>query len=276
MSPWIIDATVLLLTVLYALLTDNAARRYLGGKSRFDAIARPLLVGTVSLHLFALLLRGFETRTCPVVTRWEALSFVAFAMAAIYLTLEIRRKIRTTAVFVLGFAALMQFLSAIFILGGGPIEPSGSPDLAASLHAFAAMIGLSGVAVAGIFGLLYLRLHRKIQKSDYGPFYERMPSLEDLGDLNGSAAALGFFSLTITVAIGMSSMFTRGDEPMQVELHLFPIILTIALWLLLGVCSIGHRLGKFGGVRLAWSTTVAFGAACGLLLSLGPQGVHGS
>ena len=97
-----------------------------------------------------------------------------------------------------------------------------------------------------------------------------------LNQENGSAAALGFFSLTITVAIGMSSMFTRGDEPMQVELHLFPIILTIALWLLLGVCSIGHRLGKFGGVRLAWSTTVAFGAACGLLLSLGPQGVHGS
>ncbi len=276
MSPLIIDATVLLLTVLYALLTDNAARRYLAGKSRFDALARPLLIGTVSLHLFALLLRGFETRTCPVLTRWEALSFVAFAMTAIYLALEVRRKIRVTAVFVLGFAAAMQFLSAIFILGGGPAEPTGSPDLASSFHAFAAMIGLSGVAVAGIFGLLYVRLHQKIRRSKFGPFYQRMPSLEELGDLNASAAALGFLALSVTVGIGLSSMFTHGDEPRAVELPWFPIALTMALWLLLGVCSLGHRFGKLGGARLAWATVVAFAAACGLLVSLGPQGVHGT
>ena len=51
MTTLITDATVLLLTVLYALITDAAARRYLGGRSRFDALARPLLVAVGDPHV---------------------------------------------------------------------------------------------------------------------------------------------------------------------------------------------------------------------------------
>ena len=276
MASELTNAVVLLLTVLYALLTDHSARIYLTGKSRFENYARPVLVGTVSLHLFALVLRGIETGTCPVLTRWEALSFIAFCVAAIYLVLELRRKIRVTAVFILGLAALLQFCSAVFVLSQEPVEGLGSPNLSESFHAFAAMLGISGVAVAGMYGFLYLRLDRTIRRGQYASnFFKRMPSLEDLGDLTGSAARLAFLSLSVTVGLGIWNWLARDPNEELIALPLLPIITTLALWALLGFCAIGHRLGKFGGVRLAWCTLCAFAAALGLLVSLGPQGVHG-
>ena len=137
------------------------------------------------------------------------------------------------------------------------------------------LLGISGVAVAGIYGVLYVRLHRVIRTGDYGLFFQRMPSLEDLGDLNASASAIGFFSLTVTVGIGAWGAMTGRAAANEVALPLFPIATTIALWLLLGVCAVGHRIGKLGGVRLAWCTVVALSGALGLLIAVGSQGVHG-
>ncbi len=275
MSPTLIDAIVLLLTVLYALLTEAAARRYFVGRSRIDGSWTPLLIGVVSLHFLALLLRGLETRSCPVLTQWEALSFFAFSVAAIYLVLELRRKIRVTAFFVLSIAMFTQFLSAVFIIGDSAQQGSGSPDFGASLHAFAALFGLSGVVVAGTFGALYIHLHRKIQSGSHGLFYNRMPSLEELSDLNASAAAVAFLALSVTVGIGGYSYFSVDPSELTVALPIGPIALTVGLWLLLGVCAVGHRLDRFGGVRLAGCTVIALLAAFGLLFSIGQQGVHG-
>jgi HemX protein len=275
MTSTLTNATVLLLTVLYALLTEAAARRFFGGRSRFDKFARPLLIGTVALHLVALGLRGAETHTCPVLTRWEAYSFVAFAMAAIHFSLDLRRGQSRTAVFVLGSAAAMQFLSAIFILGGAAQESATAPDFAASLHAFAALLGISGVVVAGIHGILYVLLDRSIRGGRYGSFYQRMPSLEDLADRNASAAATGFLSLSVTVGIGAWGAAAGAATEQGIDLPFIPIALTILVWALLGFCSIGHLVHRFGGVRLAWCTVAGLGAACVLLVSVGSRGVHG-
>ncbi len=275
MTSTLTDATVLLLTVLYALLADGAARRFLGGRSRLDALARPLLIGTVSLHLVVLALRGIETGVCPVLARWEAYSFVAFAMAAIHLFIDLRRGPSRTGVFVLGFVAAMQFLSAVFILGGTPEGPTGAPNSVGSLHAFAALLGISGVAVAGILGVLYVLLDRSIRRGHYGTFYQRMPSLEDLADRTASAAATGFAALTVTVGIGVWGITAGVAAEREIALPWVPITLTLAVWVLFGICGVGHRFRRFGGVRLAWCTVVGFIAVCGLLLFLGARGVHG-
>jgi len=276
MSPLLFAAAILVLTVLSALLTQHAARRYLSGSSGLERLSRSPLLLTVLLHLSALILRGVETGTCPVLSRWEALSFVAFCMAAIELTLELRRGIRVTGVFVLAPAAVLQLLSAVFLIGRDPAPPSGAPDLAGSLHAFAALLGISGVVVAGIYGALYLGLHRKIRAGDYGGFFRRMPSLEELGELNATAAGLGFLSLCVTVGIGLYGWSTRASDPESISLLAFPVGVTLLLWALLGVCSVGHRIGRFGGARLAGTTIVALLAALLLLTLLGPKGVHGA
>jgi ABC-type uncharacterized transport system permease subunit len=229
----------------------------------------------VLLHLVALLLRGIETRTCPVVARWEAYSFVALAMAAIHLALDLRRGASRTGVFVLGTAAAMQFLSAIFIVGSGADAPAGAPDAAASLHAFAALLGISGVAVAGIHGALYLLLDRAIRRGRYGSFFQRMPSLEELADRTASAAAIGFLALTVTVGIGAWGVASGAATEHQIALPWLPIGLTVLAWALLGVCCLAHRLRRFGGVRLAWCTVLCLAAVCGVLISVGSRGVHG-
>jgi ABC-type uncharacterized transport system permease subunit len=275
MPSTLTDATVLLLTVLYALLAEGALRRFLGARSFLDALARPLLVGTVLLHLAALTLRGVETGTCPVIARWEAYSFVALAMAAIHLALDLRRGASRAGVFVLAAVAAVQFLAAIFILGGGDIAAGGAPDLAGSLHAFAALLGISGVAVAGIHGLLYLLLDRSIRRGHYGTLYQRMPSLEELADRTASAAAFAFAALTVTVGIGAWGIAWGRTEERGIALPFVPIALTLGVWALLGICGLAHRLRRFGGVRLAWCTVACLAAACGLLLSFGARGVHG-
>ncbi|MFQ5653687.1 MAG: hypothetical protein ACE5GW_03020 [Planctomycetota bacterium] len=271
----ILNGTVVLLTVLYTLLLDAYARVFARRGERIRHLVRPLLLGTVALHLLSVLLRGAQLGACPVVSRWEASSLVAFFIALIYLILELRSGERSTGVFVVAGAFLLQLLSAVFLLGpaGDAADP---PGAFSSLHAFSAIVGIAAVAVSGTYGLLYVFLYRAIKVGRFGLFFRRMPSLDTLGQLNQTATALGFLALTVAVGLGFWGMGTAGagDGAAHRGFVALEVLLTITLWLLFGTSLLGRRFFRLGEVRQAFCSVVALALVAALIAGIFMRGFH--
>jgi ABC-type uncharacterized transport system permease subunit len=208
-------------------------------------------VGTVSLHFVSILLRSIQTGACPLAGPAEFLSLVAFSIAVIYFVLELRIHERSTGVFALAPAFLLQLVAAVAILGSA-VRPDSKMGLLRSWHAFAAIVGSSAVALTSVYGLLYLFLYTAIKRGRFGLFYKKMPSLEVLSNLNFLAAVVAFLAISITVGLGYFVPLEARDKGVTF-LHL-EVILAWVLWALYGSCIIARRYLRFGGKRLAYTT----------------------
>lgn len=269
-----INGTLVLLPILYTLLVIAYARVFLGRKNSLLARrARLLLGGTAGLHTFSVVARGFQVGQCPVGSSGEAFSVVALTIVIIYFFIEWRSGDQSTGVFVVSAALPLELIASVSLLEApAPVtgEPMGS---FVSLHAFAALVGLSAIAVAAAYGCLYLFLYWCIKKGRFGLFFNLVAPLETLADLNYRAVRAAFAALTVSVGLGVWSAF-RGDHA---GLFLDPqVLLSTCLWGLYGGCVISKRWLHVGGKRLALATVfgVPLVVAIGLVTWL-QRGFHG-
>lgn len=262
------------LPILYTILVIAYARNFLGALDGFLVRqTRPLLILTVVTHATAVLLRGFEVGQCPVGTAGEALSVVAITISVIYLILEWRCDDRSTGVFVLSAAFALQLIATLAVLDQEPDE-IGKLGSLISVHAFAALVGLSAIAVAAAYGLLYIALYRSIKTGRFGLFFDRVAPLESLADLNYLATRIAWGFLTISLGVGYA---VAARESSWSEYFRDPqVILSSLLWLLYG-SSIACKVWlSIGGPRLAFCTVLGLPllVVIGFVSVLG-RGFHG-
>lgn len=253
------NTTQVILPILYTLLGVAYARIFARGAAGLALLARPLLWGTVLVHLVAIILRSVLAGSCPLGSRPEFLSLVAFAITLIYLILELRIGDRSTGIFAITPAFVLEVIAAISILGTGGI-PESDMGWRDSLHTFAAVVGFSAVAVCSVYGILYLSLYGAIKRGRFGLFYRKMPSLEKLSELNLVAAWVAFLALSVTIALGLwgylsaqgEAFSSRGGEGL-VRLE---ITFTLILWALYGGCLVARIFLSLGNKRLAYTTVL--------------------
>jgi ABC-type transport system involved in cytochrome c biogenesis permease subunit len=234
---------------------------------------RPLLIGTVSLDFASVLLRSIMAGACPLGSRAEFLALVAFAIAVIYLILEVRIGERSTGIFALTPAFLLQVIATVGILQSGN-PPAASMGVLESLHAFATIVGFSAVALCSVYGILYLALYGAIKSGNFGLYYKKMPPLEKLSDLNFVAVWIAFLALTVTIGLGLWGNIASSWQ--AVPLWHPEVILTALLWLLYGSCIAARRFLSLGGRRLAYTTLVGLLLLLGILLGgFFTEGFHG-
>ncbi len=270
-----VNAILVLLPLLYAVLVIAYARIFTRRMGPLAVAARGLLIGTTGLHLLSALLRGIEIGSCPVATPAEFCSLVALSIALIYLALEIRIDDRTTGIFNLLAALLLQFGASVLVLSS---EATSGPALGVmtSLHAATAILGLSAIVVASIYGLLYLGLYAAIKWGRFGLFYERMPSLELLSALNTRAAGVAFLALTLTLICGYSGMGGKPSIVERIGAGSPEVLLTWIAWLLYGSCLAARRVLHVGGKRLAYTTILGLVLVLSILVvALIGEGFHG-
>lgn len=260
------NSALIVLPILYTLLVVAYAHRFLRVDSWLARSSRYWLAVTVTVHLGALIVRGITVGSCPIATQWEATSVMAFSVALIYGIVELRTREATTGVFVLSLAGVSQLTATIFV-AGGPATPGEPLGAFASLHGFAAIFGVSAVAVAGAYGLLYLFLYTAIKRGWYGTFYQRIAPLDRLGELNYWAALVAFVALTLTAGLGY-----WGSAQIEGASHVLGsagVVLGTVLWLVYATAVLGRRVLRLGGKRLAYCTLLGLPVA----LAIGVAGV---
>lgn len=255
-----------LLPVVYALVAAEYARRLVRG----DLRDRPLLLAvgaTASVHLAAVLVRGFVLGHCPCVTGPEIVSMLALSMVVVYLGLEILTKVRSTGFFILAIVFLLQFFATAL---GTDVRTAEIPDALrtwqSSLHANLAVLGYAGFGIAAAHGLVYLVLYRSIRGHRYGPIFQKLPSLDVLDRLLGASTLVGLIFFTGAIATGAWNA-RRLDRPP------WPAVTACLTWLIFVALVWLRRKSRWKGRRSAWLALAGLAFAClGLLIS---ETLHG-
>ena len=228
-------------------------------KKTLERVATPLTWGVVLIHAAYLMLETLAFRHVPVANTWESLSFIAFAVALIYLVLEWRQAERSTGVFVVTVALLLQTLSSAFITHTQDVPEILRSSMFA-VHVTAALLGYVGLAISAIYGAMYLLQYRQLKQQNVGMLFQRLPNLETLSRLNIGALGLGWIGLTLAIVAGMAWATT-----LQISGHLEgsyltdpKFLLTVGLWALYGLCLGGRYVLRWANRTLATVSIVGF------------------
>jgi ABC-type uncharacterized transport system permease subunit len=270
----LVNASHVVLLVLYTLLVVAYAQTFARGTGGLARLSRKLLVGTVVVHLGSILIASAQIRACPLGRGAEFLSLMAFSIASIYLTIELRSKERALGIFAITPAFVLQVIAAIGILGS-EAPPATRLGMEASIHAFAAIVGFASVALANVFGLLYLFLYLAIKRGRFGLFYRKISSLERLADLNREGLLTAFVALSVNVFVGVWERLR--DPESTVSLTQPIVLLTLFVWVFYGACLVARRWFQLSSKRFAAATLIGIpfliAVFVGELLSTG--GFHG-
>ena len=129
---------LVLVVAFYAAVATayGEARRHREAAPRWARIVGPL---SVAAHLIGLFLLSHETARSPFATGSQALSFLAFAVAGLYLVLEATSRVASHGAGFYAVAACLTALSVPGLISGDPASWSNTgPDTARTMH-----VGLS-------------------------------------------------------------------------------------------------------------------------------------
>ena len=256
------DTTLAILNGFLPLGYLAAMVAYLGvftEKTALERVATPLAWGVVLIHAAYLMLEAVAFRHVPVANTWESLTFIAFAVALVYLVLEWRQGERSTGVFVLGAALLLQTLSSAFITHTQEVPEILRSSMFA-VHVTAALLGYVGLAISAIYGIMYLLQYRQLKQQHVGLLFQRLPNLETLSRLNIGALGLGWIALTLAILAGMAwaSTLQLSGELEGSFLADPKFLLTVGLWVLYGLCLGGRYVLRWANRTLATVSIVGF------------------
>jgi HemX protein len=213
----------------------------------------------VVLHGAYLVMAGIEYEHIPLANTWESLTFIAFAVALVYLVLEWQMRDRSTGVFLLSGVLLLQILSTAFITHTREV-----PQILRSpmfgIHVSTALIGYVALAVSAVYGIMYLIQYRQLKERHVGLLFQRLPNLETLSRMNVRALGIGWLALTVAIVAGTVWAYTLSiSGQLQTNVLLdAKFLMTVGLWVAYGICLAGLYVLGWPKKTLASVSVVAF------------------
>ena len=205
------NSLLVLVAVAYAAVATAylEARRRREGPPRW---ARLLGLLTVAAHLVGLTALSGETGRSPFASGAQSLSFVAFALAGLYLMLEAVSRVATHGG---GFWALVTVLTALSVPGLLDAAPSPSPapprDALRTVHVGLGLLSAAAVLAGGLLAAGYLAAYRRVKRRSLVAG-EEGPSLSGFERLERGASALGVVLLAPSVALGVYVALRHEDR----------------------------------------------------------------
>lgn len=226
---------------------------------KLERVASPLAWGVVLVHASYLILSALEFEHVPTANMWESLTFVAFAMALVYLILEWRQRDQSTGVFLLAVVLVFQTLSSAFIVHTRDVpEILRSPMFA--VHVTAALMGYVALAISAVYGVMYLLQYRQLKQKHVGLLFQRLPNLETLSRLNVGALGFGWVGLTVAILAG-TLWATTLEVSGQLEGNFLTdpkFLFTLVLWALYGSFLGGRYLLRWANRTVATASIIGF------------------
>lgn len=156
----------------------------------------------LAAQAIGIILRGIAVGRVPLTNLYESLTFVAWALVAIYLVIE--RKQRITA---LGaFVSMVAFVAtASTTILPKDINPALAPALQSkwsAIHVMSSLAAYASFVLAFAATLVYLIQENLLKSKRISAIQQRLPSLDAVDHLTYKMIALGFPMLTLGVVTG--------------------------------------------------------------------------
>lgn len=222
---------------------------------RSPAVARAALAAAVSMHFADIgyrCVRGVN----PISSTPEAVSLVAFLIAAGYLIASLRYQLAAAGAF-----AVPAALAALVLARVVPAEAD-APHMGTlgRAHILLAVVGVAVFALAAVLALLYLFEDRQLKRKRFDRLAGRGTPLATLDRLALQCVSIGFPIFTVAIVTGAIWVARLGL--LRQAFALRPeYALALVTWAAFGVLLIARVGAGWRGRRAAWLTLGGFGGA---------------
>jgi ABC-type uncharacterized transport system permease subunit len=236
-----------------------AAAFYLGYLVGLRPAAHRL--GRLVLALAVVLHFGDIGRRClhgvnPISSTPEALSLVAFLIAAGYLLATLRYRLAAAGAFAVPAALALLVLARM-----APAEAD-KPVMGSlgRAHVLLASLGVAVFALAAVLAFLYLVEDRQLRRKQFDRMIGRGTPLDTLDRLALRCVSLGFPIFTVAIVTGAMWVARLGLLRQAVALRP-EYLFAVATWIAFGILLVARVGAGWGGRRAAWLTLGGFGGA---------------
>jgi hypothetical protein len=192
--------------VLVVAFYAAVATGYLEARRRREPVpgwARVAGPASVATHLGGLVALSLVMQRSPFATSSQALSFLAFALALLYLVLEATSRVATHGGGFYGLAALLTAFSVPGLVHGDALAWAAVPhDSVRSLHIGFSLMSTAAVLAGGLLAIGYLGAHARVKRRKLR-VGQNGPSLAGFERLARRASLLGVLLLLPALVLGV-------------------------------------------------------------------------
>ena len=246
--------------VLYAIAGVAYAVQFTRRTLGDSRTATTLLILAAFAHTFVIGMETMRAGHVPFASATTAISTFVWLLALSYLYVELTTGERAMGVFILPILIALQSIPA-----ARPMLEERSALLESpwfGVHVSSLLFAYASFALACVLGITYVLQFKEIKAKDLGFFYDRLPSLNVLDEMNLRAVKIGWMFLTfglVAGAIWASQLQPSGDPRMQSMSFGDPkIIFAFLCWALYSFEIYAQRVIGWGGRRAAWLSAVGF------------------
>ena len=213
-----------------------------------------LMLAGLAIHTVGLIWAWVDLGHIPAADLKQSLGLMAWSLAAGYLAVQVKVRVKVLGSFVAPLALFMMILSWVQPQGGAaPASDFGSAWLA--LHVVSAFLGDAMLALTAVAGVMYLLQEQQIKSKRQGWLYSRLPSLTTLDNLNRIFLVAGFSLLTL----GMLSGALLGQFRSGVYWRWAPTeVWSLITWLVYALILHQRLTVGWQGRKAAWLAILGF------------------
>lgn len=264
----VVETSILWLRVgacLYALGLLHSMLAILRRNQKLYPVALESFRVAVVLHGVALVEVGLAYHRLPVDTFFETLSLCAFLIAIVFLLVEWKYHLSSTAVALFPLVFLMTLVSSME-------QPVASwpnvqvRDAWLVVHVVLVLAGYAALLLTAVAAIFYLVQERRLKRKTGPSLLERLPPLGILDNVISVSMGLGFVFLTLGVIFAVTWAFvesgTRWISDPKIQLSFFTWLLCLVMIFLRASAGLRGRkaavmaLAVLGCAALTWAAHI--------------------
>ena len=185
----------------------------------------------------------------------EALSFLAWALVALYALVRYRYRTQAVGAFTMPLISALTFVALLMGTNPSNTPPSFSATWLFPIHTTLLIFAYAAFFIVFMASVMYLLQERELKLKTFGATFHRLPSLTTVNEIATSSAALGLTLLTLGIATGViwsSTRFGRfwRNDPKE--------IFALLTWGLYFCLTIYRLTPHWRGRSAAWLGVVGF------------------
>ena len=243
----------------YAIAAILYLAHVVGLRRGAENAGRAMLAIGVALHFADIGVRCYHG-TNPISSTPEAMSLVAFIVAAVFLLTSLRYQLTAAGGFAVPAVVALILLARLAPAEVVPATTAAAPEMGrlGQAHILLATLGVAVFAFAAVLAIVYLFQDRSLKRKQLDLVMARGTPLETLDRLAHRCVSIGFpvFTLAIvTGAIWVARLgLLHGRGTLRPE-----YLIAVGTWIAFAVLIIARVGAGWRGRRAAWLTLGGFG-----------------
>jgi ABC-type uncharacterized transport system permease subunit len=247
----------LLLAVLaaYLIAAIHSILAFVNKRRALQRVAEWSMAAGFVLHTVALIADWVIDGHYPLFFLRETLSFLAWALVALYALALIRYRAQALGAFTMPLISILTFVAIITNSGPQNAPANFSASWLFPVHTTILIFAYAAFFVVFVASVMYLLQERELKLKTFSAIFHRLPPLNTVNELATIAAVLGLTLFTLGIATGMVWSSLRYGKVWRNDPKEIFALLT---WLLYFSLIIYRTTDNWRARNAAWLGVVGF------------------